>query len=543
MQTDYRNFKTPYFKIEIAAASSKNYVELPEHVHRLIKKIEIMETKQGSCDYAQQVLITMVEGSREPSAQTDEAALVQLYSLGPKGGALTNKVGLVTDLRFTNGSVGLTAINSANVDKAVEFLKKFSADAKTSTKIINNINIPKETPKYLFQEFNKVKLTWGYLEDPSSARVLKTVIYAWQTDFPESGQPETTITCLGFDAVLTQMAYSEAITLKDTKINKVVVDTNTGTKSEQYKGLSTKAALEYLCEQFGITPYISDKIDMNTDVPRVLPAGMSLDKFFHQVANETQCYYHAFIDPFTDKVSMVFVPKQEYDKQVALNANLFAYKQPGSIIKSIGIRADFSGFSGAYKANYKSDGVAVQAVSDNGDYTTVLYDAKVEAVPDPASNPNTVENAKKGKEKYGTSTQKAEINPNASNSAYAKQGSIKDAFCAKNRLIFMEINCLGFTKIFPPMVIQVSNIGSRYSGQYKIEAVTHTIDESGYVCRITAKTHQTTGAGYQNPNATKGETPPTQEYESQLVKPKLSAANFGKTDPNSIETFMKLVLG
>lgn len=543
MQTDYREFKTPYFKIEIAAASSSTYVELPEHVHRLVKKIEIMETKQAECDYSQQVLITMIEGSREPSAQTDEAALLQLYSLGASGGALTNKVGLVTDLRFTNKGTGLTALNAANVDKAVAFLKQFSEDSETSTKIINNVNIPKEDPKYLFQEFNKVRLTWGYLEDPSSARVLKTVVYAWQTEFPEAGQPETTITCLGFDAVLTQMAYSKAITLKDLKVNNISVDPNTGTKSEEYKGLKTKEALEYLCEKFGITPYISDKIDVNTDVPRVIPAGMSLDTFFHQVARETQCYYHIFIDPFTDKVSMIFVPKQEYDKQVALNTNLFAYKQPGSIIKSISIRADFSGFFGAYKGNYKSNGESVTAVSDNGVNVTVLFDKKVEAVPDPASNPNALENAKKGKETYGTSTQKAEINPNASNSDYANKGSIKDAFCAKNRLIFMELTCLGFTKIFPPMVIQVSNIGSRYSGQYKIEAVTHTIDESGYICRITAKTHQITGAGYQNPNATKGKEAEPEKHKSQLLQPKSTAALFDKPDPNSIETFMKLVLG
>lgn len=544
MKSYYENFKTPFFKIEVAAANSATYIELPDPLRRLIKKIEVLETKQEDCGYTQQVLITMIEGSREPSASTDAAALLQLYPLGVNGGALTNKVGLLTDLKFVTGGTGLSAISSKQIDKAVEFLKSFSQESKSSEKIINNINISTAPPVFLFQEFNKIKLTWGYLEDPSSSRVLKTVIYAWQTDFPEAGQPETVITCLGADAVLHQMAYSKAIALKDTKIKNAALDPKTGVKSEEFKGLKTKEALEYLCDQFKIKHYISDKIEVNTDVPRVLAAGKTLDSFFQELAKETQCYYYPFIDPYTDEFSIIFVPIQEYDKQIAIkDINLFSYKQPGSIVKSLSIRADFSGFFGAYKAAYKSNGDSVTAVSDNGVNISVVFDKKVEAVPDPASSSNSISVAKEGKTKQGTATHKAEINPNAVNSDYANKTSIRDAFCQKNRMIFMEMSCLGYPRIIPHMVVKISNIGYRYSGEYKIESVTHTIDEAGYSCRITAKTNQAVDVGYKNPNATKGEELKEEPYKSQLVKPKTTASLTGKPDPNSIDTFINLVLG
>jgi hypothetical protein len=539
-QSGYDTFRTPFYKISIASASSSNYIELPEQIAKLISKVEITET-QEMCAYNHQVLITFLEGSREPFSPLEEAADSNVYSLGEQGGALTNKTGLIPDLRF-NSKGGITGVSVADAASALNAATQLGVSDSTIIAIAE----PKKSPKFLFQEFNKVKITWGYLENPALTRTMVTVIYAWQTVFPENGHPETVVTCLGASATYNQLGHAKAVMLRTTDISTVGVDPKTGKVSNGYKALSIKEGIEYVAEKVGIKAYVSSKIDM--ELPkgsyRVIPKGTNLDKYFTELARETQCYYLPFINPHTDEFSLIFVPKQEYDKQLGITtSNLFTYKAAGSLIKSVNVKADFTGFFGAYNGAVKSGGKAVEATSESGEQLEVQLIDNFLANSSPASNPNPLEIATQAANNLsnGVLTQHAEYNPKATSKQYAKDKSIRDAFCARNRTVAIELTYIGHPKLAPPLSVKLQNIGVRYSGTYKLLTVTHVLDENGYNCRATATNYTLGGTGSSQNNATKGQ----EESNPQVAVPLISLSSvtsFSSEDPDSIETFKNLVL-
>lgn len=537
---DYEKYKTPFYKIRVAPASSSNYIDLPDAIARLIKKVEIVES-QESCIYNHQITIVMAEGSRDPYAYTADAADPNVYSLGESGGALTNKSGLIPDLRYSSGGVGITAVSPANAAKALAGLQA----AATEDITVYSNSVTGKAPTYLFQEFNKVEITWGYLENPITHRTIRSIIYVWQTEFPDAGQPETTITCLGANALYNQLAFSKNIDLNKIDLSKTLIDPVTGEIAQDFIGLATNEVIELICDKVGIKHYVSDKIEPK-NLPegkfRKLPKGKNVDSFFSELARETQCHYIAFIDHKTDDFSIIFVPKQEYDKQVGISQDyLFAYKTPNSILKSLTVRADFSGFFGAYTGAQKSNGKSTEVVSESGETVTVAFENTGIANPSPASGQNKLAIAQNASTTFANLTQQADMNPNAVNQNYAQQKTINDAYCAKNRIVAIEFTCLGFSRLAPPQTIKFSNIGDRYSGRYHLLTVTHTLDENGYSCKGSATNYRLGAGGQPANNATKGVDQPI-EMISVPAFASLGSV-LGNPDPDSIETFKTLVLG
>lgn len=537
---DYEKYKTPFYKIRVAPASSSNYIDLPDAIARLIKKVEIVET-QESCIYNHQITIVLAEGSRDPYAYTADAADPNVYSLGEMGGALTNKSGLIPDLRYSSGGVGITAVSPANAAKALAGLQAGITDDIT----IYSADVAAKSPTYLFQEFNKIEITWGYLENPLTQRTIRSIIYVWQTEFPEAGQPETTITCLGANALYNQLAFAKNIDLGKTDLSKTVIDPATGEIAQDFQGLATNEVIELICDKIGIKHYISDKIEpkyLPEGKTRKLAKGKNIDSFFSELARETQCHYIAFIDHKTDDFSIIFVPKQEYDKQIGVGQDyLFAYKTPNSILKSLTVRADFSGFFGAYNGAQKSNGKTTEVISESGEVVVVAFDNTGIANPSPASGQNKLNIAQNATTAFSNLVQQADVNPNAVNPAYAEQKTIKDAYCAKNRIVAIEFTCLGFPRLAPPQTVKFSNIGDRYSGRYHLLTVTHTLDENGYMCKGSATNYRLGAGGQPANNATKGVDQPIE----MISVPAFASVSslLGKPDPNSIETFKTLVLG
>ena len=74
----------------------------------------------------------------------------------------------------------------------------------------------------------------------------------------------------------------------------------------------------------------------------------------------------------------------------------------------------------------------------------------------------------------------------------------------QQRTIMLEFTTLGYTK-FTPGVIDIRNIGVRYSGKYRVITVTHTIDSTGYSTKGSAISFALRAGGVPNPEAQKGQ--------------------------------------
>lgn len=514
MATGYEKFKTPFYEIFVAPASSNDYIPLPEQVRRLIKKVEIMETRE-TCSYNQQVTIVITEGSREPFSLLDESVPTEVYSLGEAGGALTNKSGLVTDLRYIEDGVGITAVSKGAAAAALNALASLAASGENAVGPPDEATLvqskqPKTKPQYLFQEFNKLKIRWGYLEDPTTVRTIKTIIYITACEFPEGGQPETTLTCLGSGAVLNQIASPKAINFA--KKTPSGIDPKTGNLLVTFEGMNVKEVVEYIGEQIGIVTFVDDNLNLmpiDKGKFRVIPAGKNIDRYLTELAQETNSHYIPMLHPATDEFVIFFISQKEMEASLG---EYLVYKGPGSILKSVNIKADFSGFFGSYVSAYNSSGQKNSATADIGDNQLVLFDDSGKADNNPASG-NSFEVANQAAVIFGNGAQTstAEIHPSAVNKSHSDQYSLNNAKCLSNRIVSMELITLGYTRLAPPKTLKITNIGERYSGVYNLLSVTHTLDENGYHCKCMATSYSIRGGGVVPANASTPTSPPEQK--------------------------------
>src|SRR6266478_6602950 len=189
----YSKFKTPFYEIQVSDSTGKRKVELPHHILRLVEKVEVFETFQTSENKEFGTLtVHFIEGSREPANKDVSIGTEGLYSVPLEkdnsdldiSGSLTNRTGIITDLRFS-GNSGITFLideekRSGKVDNTAQ---KNVINQKT----IRQHNRESSAPLFLFQERNQIKVTWGYKEDPQTVRSFIGHIIMVQTDFPESG--------------------------------------------------------------------------------------------------------------------------------------------------------------------------------------------------------------------------------------------------------------------------------------------------------------------------------------------------------------------
>lgn len=489
MAADYRKFKTPFYEIEVGDPSWKRKVKLPHHILRLVDKVEIVENMMVD-DHQQptEMTISFIEGSREPASPDYKMGTSGLYQIPIEGdtvdmdisGSLTNRSGVITDLRFS-GSSGITFLTeqekkTGKVDNALQK----NVIGKNTTRKYKSEN---SAPMFLFQQRNKVKVTWGYLEAPELKRSMMLSITAISTNFPESGMPTTTIKCTSSVDQFNQIAAKRGIPFA----KKIKVDKD-GAALYIFEDLKTDELIQDMAKKTGMRSIISKNLLNNTvdkDKQKMLVAGESPHQFFLRLAQASGCYYEILPDPKTGIETIYFISKKDMESGLIVkDKELLNWKGPGSILKSVNVSADFSGLLGNSQKGITKDG-------ETQDQDTMLSEQllvnskssetnkKQEFIPaDPVrtnANPavkgfveTILENQYTGTVNYcpADSTQKLE------NTAQAQSD-------ANSRLVYINFNTIGHPK-FMPGVMEITGIGVRYSGKYRVINVTHIIDSNGY---------------------------------------------------------------
>lgn len=536
---DYSKLKTPFYEISVgdsSATTDKDFVPLPKALMKLVKKVEILETWKSNTCFLNTITITFIEGSREPFVNDPSVDASSLY-----GAAVTNASGMLTDLRFqsSGGLLGLTSLLPDKVGKAVNKVAGLVGLAQEvisfgeSPKTYGNQKPPGPV-KYLFQERNKVKVTWGYVERKDLTRTVIGDITYVRSDFPEKDMPTTTITCHDTSYAFDQLSIG---------VGKIFGNYIPLGFSEQgiplfdLLGLKVGEIIEKVCTDIGVKCNIS-KSFLNESPAKgtgiVIYPTESVDQFFKRLASMTNSYYSVTQDTKTGQDIVHLIRKKEVDSLI-INSDLelLRYKGRGSILKSVNIIADFGGITGNSTQQINKKG---EIWSANGKDTEdiVMYEGGQLIDTDPTSH-NPSKSAKAIQEKLAKTSipvGTTEVAPASQDRASIQEASQTKAGCQSEQ-IAIQFYSLGYPNLIPG-THHFSGVGERYTGEYHIMTITHTIDDHGYSCRGTGTSNTIFGqSGVEPINANKPKRPATTK-DVQLIE-KLSSidpSNIGKNFSN-----------
>jgi len=543
---DYRKFKTPFYEISVGDSSGKRMVNLPHHILRLVEKVEIFETFEAG--QFSTISVTFVEGSREPASQDPTLGTSGLYKIAnPNGrtdmdisGSLTNRTGVITDLRFS-GNSGITFLSEdERKTGSISDKKITNVEGNKVSRLHKNES---KNPIFLFQERNQIRVTWGYKEDPSSIRHVRGYIIMINTTFPENAHPRTVVTCQDTGAFLDQLAPKKGVAFGKR------ISTGTNNSLVTFEDLKTDDLIKKICNDAGMPCIVSKNLPaekLDKDKQKIWLAGESFHQFMEKLADAHNAYYKVIPDPKTGTDTLLFIKKQDFEsKPVVSDLRLFKYKSPGSILKTVDIKADFGMIGASSQIGVDTEGKEGQATSD-GEEQIQLFNPRAEVSNtkkrevvmdfDPTSN-NPINACVNIKDTLteGDFTGRAENTPTEN-----EQNNIDSAKIAaeqNSRAITLEMTTQGYTKLTPG-VIEIGGIGLRYSGKYRVLTVNHILDNKGYNCRATATTYSLAQGGVEVREAQKGvDIDP--KVSEQLFTPARESNN--KIDRTVREQYSKLI--
>lgn len=524
MGADYRDYKTPYFSIEIGDSNATNKLyKLPYQIQRLIEKVEIVESLEQ--DTYTSMSITFVEGSREPSSTSASVGTNGLYKVTSDGehidtsisGLITNRSGSIVDLRW-NGPGGITHLTSSEQKAGkVDNTPQKNVEGKVVTRTHKNEH-PKIT--FLLQERNIVRVTWGYLEQ-TKKRSISGYIATIHTTFPDNGPTITTVTCLPTKSLVDQLARTKGKkfgTVSNVKGNSIVdfIDDDPYT------------LLKGIADSIGATSLISKNLlgpKLDNGKQKMWIGGESFKQFMDRLAIEHDSMWDITLDPKTHKNTLIFISLSEFMSRLVISdRDLTTYKAPGSLIKNITVEADFSSIVGnMVKGVDKNKEVA----GEGSDYTNrSMFKGQAgkleQQVP---THPVTSGNAAPSVESMHDRVTEEDGSPMAGRVEYQpttvpdrRLASSLSAIGQNDKSIVLSFTMIGFPFITPGAV-EFRNIGVRYSGKYRVLSVTHTIDNSGYIVTGKAIAYTLAKGGVTLIDTPKEQDPPDVQIKKKVFKP------------------------
>jgi hypothetical protein len=520
----YQQYKTPFFKIEIGSSTAKkkeDFTEIPYQVARLVEKVDIKEFFNQGCT-AGQFSITFNEGSREPFPVDSAVDTSSAYPLNSNGsGALTNRPGMLADLQMNTqgGNINLTSIFPsesgvilddlpASTDELITLADELGLASANSPELIieDKKKAENKAVKFLFQQRNKVKVTWGYVEDLQSRRTIIGAIGMVQFDYPDGDNPKVIVTCPDLGAFFDQISgifgasFYNKIPAGVTPFGDLTYNIQDASLTDFIKQFSDSANMG--------EPIVSEAFDnilLDKHAIKNIPAGMSANQYFQELAKKYNAFYKATFSPTTGEERIVFLDKAEYNKSLFLEGeNLMKYKTPGSIIKSVSLKAEFNVSNGNAQTGVTDAGKAV-GVATNSSVQVGIVGSEAQLLDtDPtAGNPigaaKGAANALKTAIPIGTSN----YHPGANNKETMKLQAASRADCQAGNAVMVNLTTLGHAKLRPGP-IKIGGLGQRFSGTYYFWEVHHNIEVgTGYTCTLAGSSNSDYGGNGKAPESQK----------------------------------------
>jgi len=498
------NSKNFFYDLEVISYDGKRTAKLTPQIKRLIEAVEIQETEatggSGGQELTNAVTITMTETDYLP----------QDGGLRPQDprvfGQITNRPSSLLDLRF-DSEKGYTFVSKEEVESGI-------TDAARN-------QLTKEEPViFLFQKRNRLRVTWGYLE-PYSSRTEEYEITIASVEGSQSGHGKVTVQALNREIELRRAFPENGITF--------ILDPERNIKEQQtpvipFQKLSLKQTLFKVTEAMGLKlifdgeevrryPPGTDKYDelreegddsAPPDKPFRITSKMSYYEFIKQLADDFQSYVsvRTINDEQTlvfNKTSLVFSEPRE----------TLTYKDKDGLVLNYKIKDE----SGLFDSPNSGFSIADDGIKKDSRYVNQ------QLVKDDVKTPkrtNTDNNERHNYVLRKPRVGKSEAIPSNGNEDKLAQQVDSESY-SRSYFNTIDLTLIG-DPLFIPGTYEVQNVGARYSGEYKMFGVKHSLSTSGYEIQMQGKRNSTSEGGIsarsQQDEAKSGET-----LDEQLLDP------------------------
>lgn len=330
----------------------------------------------------------------------------------------------------------------------------------------------------LLQEGKEICARWGYIGELTDVRrcTIKEIDYS----FPEDGCP--TITLVAYDKGHKLTGRSSRECWSNKKIADIV------------KSIASKHSLKA-------------QVEVPEDAPREFTAqgGKNDFEFLQQLADECGCSFKV------KNNTLIFTPETETNASLAVE-----YRRDGSgWLKNVSINCDSENGKGA-SVDTEVSGVDAATGKEFSEKAT-------------SAESKILVNMNTGAQSQETKLQERsdEAGKRTVSSAANAQEAIKTAkSAARNAVkdnITMTADFIGIPWLEAKKVITITGIGKKFSGNWKIKSVTHTISaDAGYTCNAELTKNDvakppSSGGGKTQPNSTGKAKSPDEKSKTRTV--------------------------
>lgn len=472
-----------FYRMKITSFDGQHVAELTPEVLRLLVDVTISESSYSD---AGETYPTLNLTFQETSYLPETSGLVPDQS-STAAGQFTNRPGSILDLRF-DSEKGFTYVSKAEMESGITRNKR----TQTSTA---------QPVVFLFQGNNKIEIEWGLLEPRVKSRTRQFTISTISVSGGGSGHGTVTLTAL-------DGTHGAKKTKVDKGIQYVHSDAAKTPYSLKQVLFTVCKALNYSLEFDGVAvtafpPFTNKFVAIRTEAggdtapadpkaPFMQPSQLNMHEFVKKLANDYSSSYEYDTDPATLRTILKF---QYREVRYANTDFIFDYRsQSGTIL------------------NYKVDSVegsfnpvtGVTSVTDGGENNAnvtqlpfVVQNTKKQGknTPNPSKvlAPYNPEDKKRVKDTLNRNlVTQNEATPSKAPNAVTNHAS---SLYHKNKYnSTLSLTTLGDPD-YKPSLIQLDNIGVRYSKQYRMFTVQHKLGNSGYTCTWSGLSHYAAEGG------------------------------------------------
>lgn len=449
-----------FYRMKVTSYDGQHTIELPESILKLITDVTISEASYSDADGGYPSLaITLNETLTSPAP------------------------GAILDLRF-DSEQGFTYISKDEMESGL-YRSKRDTSAKPQPVV------------FVFGGNNKIEIEWGLLEPTKVSRKREFSIQSVNVQGGGNGHGTVTINAMDGRMTATKINIDKGISYVDPvrhySLKQVLWFVTRAMGIElwfdgQHVNAKPPFAKEFVAKR---TQIGGDTAPADPSTPIVHPRGMSLHEFVKDLANEYSSAYEYGRDQFSGKEALYFTYREMRYKSVD---RTFSYKSTDDVVLSYKVDSVEGSFNPVTGASSTVDG---------GEISASLYMQLVEAdnkqggaqkqatdkVPQPA-NPNQVKQVKDNLDRnyVGQSV------TSPSNDPAAVQNEAESLYAKSRYMSALNLTTLGHPD-YKPGLIQMENIGRRYSKKYRMFTVQHKLNNSGYQCTWSGMSHYDTDAG------------------------------------------------
>lgn len=461
LQDNLRRF---FYRMKVTSFDGQHTAELPESILRLITDVTISESSYSDTEATYPSLTLTLQET--------------LYNPAP---------GAILDLRFDTEK-GFTYVSKEEMESGLTRSKK---DSKAQPQPVI----------FLFAGNNKIEIEWGLLHPKKVSRKREFTIQTFSVQGGGSGHGTVNIT-----------AMDGTLQGKKANIDKGI------SFVDPVRHNSLKQVLWYLCESIGhqlqfdgvrvnkLPPFADKFVANRTEAggdtaapdpaaPITMPKGMSVHEFIKDLANEYSSSYEYDTDVTSGYPLLVFTFREQRYKAVD---NTFTYKSTDDVI-----------------INYKTDSVegvfnpitGSSSTVDGGGLAGTIYSLPLvtkDNTTDKVANPSSPA----AKSKMANTLQRNYVGQSITTPAKtsdAVQNEAESLYAKNKYMTSLALTTIGHP-YYRPGLIQMDNIGRRYSKKYRMFTVQHKLSNSGYLCSWSGMSHYDTDAGVNADDAAKENT-------------------------------------